>query len=61
MKKEEYKKLIENQLMGFALSSPYKDSFDRQYDRQYARYHSLSTEEIILTAKAMEFIEGVVR
>ncbi len=47
--------------MGFALSSPYKDSFDRQYDRQYARYHSLSTEEIILTAKAMEFIEGVVR
>ena len=61
MTDEEYKKKMETQLMGFALSSPYKDSFDRQYDRQYARYHSLSTEEIILTAKAMEFIEGVVR
>jgi hypothetical protein len=30
------------------------------YFRDYARTHYKSTEEIILTAKAMDFIEGLV-
>lgn len=29
--------------------------------RNYAKYHHLTTEEIILTAKAMDFIEGFVK
>ena len=31
------------------------------FTRDFARYHHLATEEIILTTKAMDFIEDVVR
>lgn len=31
------------------------------FTRDFARYHHLATEEIILLAKAMDFIEDVVR
>ena len=30
------------------------------FTRDFAKYHHLATEEIILTAKAMDFIEGFV-
>ena len=47
-------KEIETEVMTFALSK-------WKTWRTYAKYHHLATEEIILTAKAMDFIEGFVK
>jgi hypothetical protein len=41
-------------LLRFAVSEHY-------FYRYYAQHHYKSTEEIVLTAKAMDFIEGLVR
>jgi hypothetical protein len=48
-----YWKRIRSELMGNALSK-------NPHLRYYAQHHVETTEEIILTAKAMDFIEGVV-
>jgi hypothetical protein len=62
MTDEEYKKKIEAQLMELALSkgTMYGNHIKVSVNRYYAKYHYLTTEEIILTAKAMDFIEDVV-
>ena len=49
-----YWKRIRSELMGNALSK-------NPYLRCYAQLHTNTTEEIILTAKAMDFIESVVK
>jgi len=45
---------LKSDLMNCALSK-------NLYFRHYALHHYKSTEEIILTAKAMDFVEGFVR
>lgn len=68
MTEEEYQKKMDAELMKLALSkgrmyeNHIKVSINRFFaknNRFYAKNHYLATEEIILTAKAMDFIEAL--
>jgi hypothetical protein len=62
MTEEEYQKKMEAELMKLALSkSTMFGGHIVSVNRYYAKHHYLTTEEIILTVKAMDFIDDLVR